>query len=210
MKHLLATAAVLAPAILPCAVQAQERIRPLAEALPFYERYLALPATTRDGFEMRYSLRGRDGAAAPPVALIRDGRRTPLLLGPGGRLTPPADLATLRATQVAVGGPASLTMDLIPILPLSQRIGVSAINNSLGDYGDAVRRAGPLALAAPRLRGISFPGVRSGFAEWPDGRRVALPRDQDGDVVFRPNDRSMRGAVAVILATAPARASFSQ
>ncbi|MCU0881524.1 MAG: hypothetical protein MUF14_02520 [Hyphomonadaceae bacterium] len=186
------------------------RERPLADALPFYERYLQLPASTRDGFVMQYSLLGQDGGQVPAVTLIRDGRRTPLQLGPGGRLTPPSDLATLRATRVSVAGRASLTMNLVPVIPLSRRVPVAAVNNALGDYRDALRAAGPMALAAPRLRGVAFPGVASGQAELADGRLIALPRDRAGDPVFRPDDRAMRGAVAIVLPAVPTRVEFSQ
>jgi hypothetical protein len=214
MRHtFIATLACLAGltlASLPSVAQAQERVRPLVDALPFYERYLLLPSATRDGFVMRYTLHSANGGPPPAVTLIRDGRRTPMILGPGGRITPPADLASLRATQISVAGRARLTLDLIPLLLLSRRVAVASINNALGDYRDAIRAAGPLALAAPRLRGVSFPGVANGQAELADGRLVALPRDQAGDVVFRPGDRAMRGAVAVVFSAVPGRVAFSQ
>jgi hypothetical protein len=214
MKRLLIILAGLAVIGMPCHAGAQARDgareRALADALPFYERYLQLPPSTRDGFVMQYSLSGRDGGPVPAVTLIRDGRRTPLQLGPGGRIVPPADLATLRATRISVAGPASLTMNLVPVIPLSRRIALGPVNNALGDYRDAVRAAGPLALAAPRLRGVSFPGIASGQAELADGRLVPLPRDGAGDAVFRPGDRAMHGAVAVVLPRLPTRIEFAQ
>jgi hypothetical protein len=189
---------------------AQERVRPLTDALPFYDRYLALPATTRDGFELRYTYRAQDGGAPPAMTLIRNGQRTPLTLGPGGRVPLPGDVATLRATQIASSGSrrGSITMDVLPVLPLARRIPVAAVNNSLGDYDAARRSAGPLAVAAPRLRGVVFPGITSGEFETADGRRFLLPRDADGDVVFKPGDRAMQGAVAITLPSVPTRVSF--
>lgn len=205
---LAATAALLLPA-LPARAEAG-RTRPLRDAFPFLDRYLALPAPARDGFALDYRLRADDGGGLPQLTILDGARRIPVRVDGTGRVEVPTDPALLRRARIAASGPrARLTLNVVPTLPLQARIAMSAIANSVDDYEAARRSAGPMALAAPRLRGVVFPGVASAQAQFPNGRRVALPQDGDGDVVVRPADPELRGADTILLPAPPARAAFS-
>lgn len=204
----------IAPPSSPARAQpaASERIVPLREAFPYWERYVSLPATGRDGFTLIYRLERQDGRALPPISLIQNGRRTPLEVASDGRvLRLPTDPAVVRTAQIAAPEMRMrLHMDVRPVLPLSQRVTAAAVDNALSDYEAARRSAGPLSLGIPRLRGITFEGARSGRAELPGGRSVELPRDRSGHPYIQPDQRAVGGYMAVSLAQPPGQVSFRQ
>jgi hypothetical protein len=216
-RRTVASALLATAATAPATVRAQaapasgERVVDLKDVFPFLDRYLALPATTRDGFELVYSLTSRDGGGLPTLVILDGGRRIPVRVDASGRLDPPQDLALLSRARVSASGPrAGITMDVVPRLALARRIEMTAIANCVQDYEAARRSAGPLAVAAPRLRGLAFAGVSAGEVELAQGRRVALVPERGEGLVVRPGDRTLRGAVAVQFPAVPRRASFAR
>ncbi len=195
------------------AKQAQARSIEVKKVFGFYDIYLGLPVSDRDGFAMAYQLRSRDGAnVRPQMSYILAHVRTPIEVAANGRIITMPDLNMYRSgrVEIAAGQPSgSITMNIEPIMALSRTIAVSGAQNSINDYASAVRRAGPLAAFAPKLNGITFKGVASGEAVLADGRRVALPIG-NGGVVFRPSVPGVRGATTLTFPNVPSAAEFAQ
>lgn len=198
----------------PAVAQAQAR-DPLQvrQIFAFYDVYLGLAPTERDGLSLTYSLLNRNGAALSQQATMVAGeRRVPIRLNAAGEILNPPDLAMWREGVIEFATPpqrgsTQISLEIRPRFAMDDRVEVAEVRNSLNDYRAALRRAGPLALAAPRTDGVRFVGAGSGSAVMADGRRVALPLDE-GAPRFAPDSRAMRGAVRVELARAPTELSF--
>jgi hypothetical protein len=216
-RRTFASALVASAAITPASARAQgaaapaERTLELKELFPFLDRYLALPAATRDGFELVYTLTSRSGGPLPTLTILDGARRIPVQVGASGRLEAPTDLAFLnRARVTASGQRAGINMQVLPRITLARRIEMAAITNCIADYDAARRAAGPLALAAPRLTGLAFTGVDSAEVELAGGARVPLTPVRDEGLVVRPGDRNLRTAGAVHFPAVPRRATFTR
>ncbi len=215
----LCLAGVCFSGFLPVAVGAQSAAKqtparsvPVKKVFPFYDIYLGLPAQGRDGFGMEYILSGGAGSARPQMSYVLGNVRNALEIGPTGRILNMPDLAMLNTgrIEIAANQPRSgISMNLVPILPLSRVIGVPSATNPLTDYAAAVRRAGPLAAFAPKLAKIKFIGGTGGEATFADGRRIALPII-GGGAVFQPTSPALRGAVSLSFSTAPTDAQFAE
>jgi hypothetical protein len=223
-RRLIATVASLAGCLLlPAAAMAQGagqkkgdaagsvRSIAVADLLPWYDRYIALPAAGRDGFTLQYSVRPRSGSTLPDFTVQAGTRQLPVRLSPEGEILNVPELHAARGAQVQVRGPAaSLSMEVVPVVAMARRIPVAAVQNALDDFDAARRSSGVAALAIPRMRGLSFGGVSSGAAVTADGRRIPLPLSRAGRPEFRPGERAMQGAVALEFATPPRTAEFAR
>ncbi len=80
----------------PAAAKRAEPLK-LGKIFPYYDAYLRIPAAERTRFQLGYFLmqNGRPAAGAPVFA-VDNGTRTPIAVGPDGRMTPPP-LALLRS-----------------------------------------------------------------------------------------------------------------
>ncbi len=178
----------------------------------YYDLYLRLPPQERDGFAMTYNLNGRGGTVPSQMNYRLGNVRTPIQIAPTGRILtmPDVNMYQRGKVEIAAGQPsASVTMNLEAIIPLARTIRVADASNPVNDYSAAVRRAGPLAMLAPKLTGITFRGVSSGEAVFADGRRVALTPSERG-VVFKPGLPTLRGATSLVFPTQPTSAEFAQ
>jgi hypothetical protein len=182
------------------------------KAFPYMDRYLALPAETRDGLRLTYTMTTRDGAPLPRMFYVMGNQRTPLLVATDGTVLNPPDLAFLTSGMLEIQSQqrrGSINLNILPVIPLSRTIAVTSVNNALGDYASAVRQAAPAAIGfmLPRMKGVTFSGVQSGYAIFPDGRRTALSRTRNG-LSFEPNAANMRGAVTLAFEQTPSVALF--
>lgn len=182
----------------------------MTKVLPFYDRYLALAPENRDGFTLTYHLRPRDGAPMPNATVIHNGQRRALRLGPNGRILDMPDAATLRAATVEFSGRGGVSLETAPVVTLSRRIEAAALLNAIDDMAAAKRSVGPAGALMPSLTAVAFEGVTAAEAVFADGRRAALPKSKEGEPLFRPRDRAMRGAIAVEFAGAPRKAKFAR
>lgn len=183
------------------------------KVFPYYDIYLRLPPADRDGFRMVYRLGSRTPGPNPVLIYVLGNSRTPVQIGANGQILtmPDANMLANGKIEKAAGQPSgSITMDLEPVLPLSRSISIAAATNPLNDYAAAIRRAGPLALMAPRLSSVRFVGVTGGEALFGGGRTVPLPVLPDGGVLFTPSSPMMRGAAGLSFSSAPTRAEFSR
>lgn len=192
--------------------------KPIAarQVFAFWDKYLGLPANLRDGFAMLYVVHSR-GGSVPDLMIVNGNRRTRVAIDREGVILNPPDLATWRTATVERANAntntplgISVTLDMKPIIPLSQNIQVNSINNALSDYKEAIRlTAGPAALIAPKLESVIFKGATAGFAVFQDGRRVQL-RPQDGGLIFTPNKREMRNITSVSFNSTPTSVEFAK
>jgi hypothetical protein len=190
-----------------------ERVIDIKKVFPFYDIYLGLPSGDRDGFKMTYRVGSRTSALRPQLFYQIGTTRTPIVISPTGVITTMPDTNMLRNGQVykPAGQPSgSINLDLEPVIPLSRTISAADAVNPLNDYDAAKRRAGPLALIAPRISSIRFVGVSSGEAIMRDNRRVALPSAPTGGVLFTPSASAMRGVVSLSFSGMPTDAEFAQ
>jgi hypothetical protein len=206
--------ALAAPALAQTAPakSSPERLIDVKKVFPFYDVYLGIPAADRDGFTMTYRVVSRDSNARPQLFYQLGTARTPIGITPSGVITTLPDANMLRNGKVykPAGQPSGgINLDIQPVVPLAQTITASAATNPLRDYDAAKRRAGPLALMAPRISTIRFVGVSGGEAIMGDNRRVALPAAPNGGVLFTPSSASMRGLVSLSFPSAPTSAVFA-
>lgn len=183
---------------------------PVKMLFPYYDLYLGLPPQDRDGFYLEYLIKSSKTNIRPPMVYALGSVRTPIQLDLRGKILTMPDMTMLRQGKVEV--PASsprgeIVLNLEPVVPLSRTIPANAVANSITDYAKAISRAGPLALAVPKLTGIAFRGVASGQVVFADGRKVSLPVER-GLPVFRPSQSTMRGAVSLEFSAVPSQAQF--
>jgi hypothetical protein len=206
---LLGTSAALAQNV---AKQTPARSIPVKKMFPFYDLYLGLPIEGRDGFAMAYRLSLPASAPRPQLTYVLGTTRTPVEISANGQIVnmPDRGMLTSGRVDIAANQPrSSITMDLEPVIPLARVVSVVAATNPITDYTNAVRRAGPVAAFAPKLKGIVFKGGAGGEAVFSDGRRVPLPSTPRG-MTFQPSAPNMRGAVSLAFSTPPTSAEFSQ
>jgi hypothetical protein len=212
----LASLVVLAPPVFAQSAKANdspERLIDVKKVFPFYDIYLGLPAADRDGFSMSYQISSRTSTVRPQLFYQLGTTRTPIAIAANGEIITLPDANMLRHGKVykPAGQPSgSINMNLEPVIPLSRTISATAATNPLTDYDAAKRRAGPLALMAPRITSIHFVGVTGGEAVTRDNRRIALPTAPNGGVIFTPSSSSMRGVVSLIFPNVPTSTAFMQ
>ncbi|MFY7760019.1 hypothetical protein [Aquidulcibacter sp.] len=185
---------------------------PVKKLFPYYDLYLGLPPQDRDGFYLEYLIQSSGANVRPRMFYALGSVRTPVQIDSKGKILNMPDLAMLRQGKLEVPAsapPGRIVLNLEPVVPLGRTIPTSAVSNSVTDYAKAIGRAGPLALAIPKLTGIAFKGVPGGQAVFADGRRVSLPIEA-GIPVFRPSHATMRGAVSLEFPAVPSQAEFAR
>lgn len=185
---------------------------PVKKLFPYYDLYLGLSAQDRDGFYLEYLIQSSGATVRPRMFYALGSVRTPIQLDSKGKVLTMPDMAMLRQGKIEVPAsapPGRIMLNLEPVVPLGRTIPASAVSNSVTDYAKAIGRAGPLALAIPKLTGIAFKGVAAGQVVFADGRKALLPVE-DGSPVFRPNHATMRGAINLEFPAVPSQAEFAR
>jgi hypothetical protein len=190
-----------------------ERMIDVKKVFGYYDLYLNLPPQDRDGFAMRYSINARSGAVRPQMFYMLGTTRTTITVAPSGQIMTMPDLNMYRNGKVVIpaGQPSgSINLDLDARVPLSRTISAADAANPINDYAAATRRAGPLAMIAPRLTSVRFIGGTGGEAILRDGRRVPLRPAPEGGVLFTPSSADLRGATSLSFASAPTSVEFAR
>ncbi|GBF57866.1 hypothetical protein PbB2_01536 [Candidatus Phycosocius bacilliformis] len=185
---------------------------PIKKLLPYYDLYLQLAPTDRDGFRLDYLIGVKEGQPRPRLTYVNGTQRIPIQLDRSGKVLNLPDQNLIRAGKVEIAGggqSGSITLNLEPVVPLARTIPATAAANPVQDYAKAISRAGPLSLAIPKLGGLVFKGVPSGQVVFGDGRRLNLPLE-DGNPVFRPAQAAMRGAATLEFPAVPSKAAFTR
>jgi hypothetical protein len=192
---------------------ATERTIDVKKVFPFYDIYLGLPPQDRDGLILSYSVRSRTTNVRPELYYVLGNMRTPIEISPTGRIITMPDMNMLRNGQIVKPGgqpSGSIILDLEARVPLSRSISAADAANPINDYAAATRRAGPLALMAPKLTSVRFVGGTGGEAILRDGRRVPLRAAPEGGVLFTPSSADLRGATSLSFITAPTSVEFAR
>lgn len=185
---------------------------PVKKLFPYYDLYLGLPTQDRDGFYLEYLVLSPGADVSPRMFYAFGSVRTPVQIDSNGKILNMPDLTMLRQGKLEVPASAPLgriVLNLQPVVPLGRTIPAIAVSNSVTDYAKAIGRAGPLALAIPKLTGIAFKGVPAGQVVFADGQKISLPVE-GGIPVFRPSHETMRGAVSLEFPAVPSQAEFAR
>lgn len=180
-----------------------------SDVFPYWDKYIALPAATRDGFSLQYSLTLENHA--PAVAyFVFQGQKTRLIMNANNIITnmPYSGFANT-FVEMHGAGHGRLSLNLVPIITLANNIPIQSVQNALNDYREGIRISGAASLIAPRFNSILFKGVNSGYAIMPNGNRVPLVNTNDG-VKYSANMHNLRGAVALNFPNAPNSAEFER
>ncbi len=145
------------------------------------DAYWKLPAAERSHFAMAFRLRTAGGAPlTAPVTLVDGDKRTPIPLGPDGKVLVLPTAAQLADGKVEIGVDASTKLGanigLEPLVPPATDLDAKELAAAIGQAGPGMKKiAGVLGLALPMPKAVLFVGAPSGEAELADGRRVPLP-----------------------------------
>ena len=208
MALLIATVSPNAP------LSAAEKSIKVSQAFQFWNIYLEMPPAAKDGFKLLYKFTSNI-TPLPELFFVHENRKTRVNTNSNGFVTNPPDINMWRngIIEIAGGRPQgmrfSLSLDAVPQIQLGTNISVIAVKNSIDDLKSAMNRAGPVALVIPKQESLVFKGVQSGFAVFPDGRRIALGH-QFGGLIFSPNKREMRGALSLNFPNPPASVEFNR
>ncbi|MDB5456341.1 MAG: hypothetical protein JWP92_1926 [Caulobacter sp.] len=217
MSRALIVAAGLAMAcatFAPAALAQEVKTVEAAKIFPYLDKFLTLPPQERTRFKLSYGLQ-RDGKMAPDVkaTLVEaGGARTPLPIGPDGffeRTPTQAQLAARAAVSFDV--PASVKLGMMmrfdPVLKPASEYAANDLVATVDEANRAIgKAAGPMAMLAPKMAGLRFPGAGAGRVVFADGREQPLPVERTSPV-FRPDEA--KGAVRVRLDRAPTKVGFA-
>lgn len=200
--------AALVPAGLAGAAHAETKTVEAGKMFPYLDLYLGLPAAQRSRFGPAYSLR-HDGQPARDVRLVLlapGGARTPLPVGPDGRILRIPTLTELAArSKVELTKPdgvkVSLMLDFLARVAPAASLDAADLTGAINQCDAAIKaKAGLLGFAAPKIRRVILHGAGSGTAINAQGAGRALPL-MDGHPAFDPEQ--MPGTLTVKLARAP-------
>ena len=202
-------AAALAPAVARAAGKPPVK---LSKVFGYLDKYLAIPPAQRNRFVLAYyvQMNGKPATGLKAVIVEPDGRRTPLALGPDGKVLHLPNAAQLAAADFVAEVPAEaklgVRLELEPSMPPALDYSPRDLEQAIAQANAGMSKAaGVIRFALPKLTGVTFQGAGSGRARLADGREVALPM-AEGAPFYDPE--RVKGAVAVNLARAPLRLAF--
>ena len=178
-----------------------------SDVFPYWDKYIALPAANRDGFSLQYSLTFENNVPAHAY-FVYQGQKTRLLVNANNIITnmPYSGFANTFVEMHGTGH-GRLSLNLVPIITLSNNIPIQSVQNALNDYRDGIRISGAASLLAPRFNSILFKGVNSGYAIMPNGNRIPLVNTNEG-VKYTSNMHNLRDAVALNFPNTPNSVEF--
>lgn len=187
----------------------EARSVPLERVFPFWTEYHGLPEDERSAFELDYQLSVRSGATASFWVETEGGYQV-LERDETGAARPPAPdqfEAGRRLFTDAPEGGVSVAMRLSLAGDPATEYSIARLEQAIAQASGAMRSTmGLRALFMPRLDSVrfSFEGpAPDAVAMYPDGRETALTSVYGDEILVRPDDRALRGAVAVRFGRAP-------
>lgn len=206
--------AVLALAAGPAlAADAPEGI-PAKKLFPFLDLYLGIPAADRTKFTLAYYLRsnGKPAVGVTLTLVSAGGARSPIPVGPDGRLLRTPGLADLKGGQVILaktnpGDKFQLNMEMQPVARMADTLPAADFAASITQCRTAIKaKAGVIGFAAPKIEQVIFAGVTAGTAVMTDGRTAPLPLYK-GMPAYDP--ATLTNVASLKFAKAPARAMLA-
>lgn len=184
----------------------------LAKVFGYLDKYLAIPPAQRNRFVLAYyiQMNGKPAAGLKAFIVEPDGKRAPIVLGADGkvlRLPTAAQLATADfVADVPADTKLGVRLELEPTAAPAQEFNPRELEQAIVQANAGMSKAaGLISFALPKLTGVTFPGAGSGKARLGDGREVALPVAEGAPFY---DAKLIKGAVAILLAHAPARLAF--
>jgi hypothetical protein len=184
----------------------------LAKVFGYLDKYLAIPPAQRNRFVLAYYvlMNGKPAAGLKAAIVEPDGRRTPLTLGPDGKVLRLPTAAQLASADFVAEVPAEtklgVRLELEPSMALASDYNPPDLDQAIAQANAGMSKAaGLMSFALPKLTGVTFAGAASGKARLADGREMVLPL-AEGAPFYDPS--RLKGAVAVALARAPTRLAF--
>ena len=185
---------------------------PARRLLPYFTYYLAMPEARRDRFRPAYRVLVDGRPYTGELALVEGAHRTPLALGPDGRLEQFPTLAQLKERpMLALDAPAHARVktDLAveALVPRGTEMPTASLRAALAQLNTALKSAsGVLAFAVPRFgRAFFVFGGRQGVAVAADGGAQPLPLGEDEPVEPFWSPARQPTAATVRFPAAPAR-----
>ena len=191
---LAAILAIASPAL------AAEKVVEIGKAFPFLKGYLELPAAERNHFTVAYYLKVGSQPLTAPVWVMEGDKRTPLALGPAGKVQHLPSLAQLAEAKLVIGvDPATkinATIGVEPLIPPAADLDAHELAAAIAQAAVGERKVtGIMAMAMPKLSNVGFVGVTSGEVEFADGHRARLPLVKGlltYDPAVQPNAKRIR------------------
>jgi hypothetical protein len=183
------------------------------QLFPYWENYLKIPAAERTRFAPGYFMTWKGPKPAELRLFAVDGaRRTPVAIGPDGRMTPPP-IDYFRSKTAVMDAPGAeghsfnISLELLATMAPAREVPASEIVATLNQSNAGIRKAaGLIGMAAPKMGRVLFVGAGSGEAVDAQGRRTPLPIVR-GAPAFQPS--SMPTAQRVVLAQTPSKVMLS-
>lgn len=203
--------AVLAATAVAGPAMAAEKLVPLAKVFPYLEQYLKIPPAQRSRFVVAYRmLQGGKPVSGAKFWIVEGATRTPIALGPDGKVLSLPNLHQVQTGQLAAEAPPQakfgINFDIEPLIIPGADMDAGALAASIDQaQAGAKKAAGLMGFAVPNMERIYFSGVSSGEIVWPDGKRTPMAISH-GMPVF--DAATGRKAMAVHFAKAPARMSI--
>jgi len=166
--------AVASPAL------AADKVVEAKKLFVYLEPYLKLPPAERSRFTMAYYLHSGPRPLTVPVVLVDGERRTPVPLGPTGRVERLPTLAQLADGKLDFAMDSAVkfnaTLGLEPLMAPAADMDARELAAAIAQAAVGERKIGGIMAAAlPRLKDVGFVGAPSGEVEFADGRRAPLP-----------------------------------
>ena len=198
LRRLLPALAVILAVASPAL--AAEKVVEIGKAFPFLKGYLELPAAERSHFTMAYYLKVGSQPLTAPVWIMEGDKRTPLALGPTGKVGRLPSLAQLAEAKLVIGvDPAAkinATIGVEPLTPPAADLDAHELAAAIAQAAVGEKKAvGIMAMAMPKLSNVGFVGVPAGEVEFADGHRAPLPTVKGlltYDPTAQPNARRIR------------------
>lgn len=199
----------LAAAAASPALAAEKKTVEAGKVFPYLENYWKLPAADRSRFTVAYYLQ-RDGRAASGLkgAIIVGATRTPLTVGPMGRVSPLPTLAQMKAKarielDVPPGTRFSMNFTIEPIARPAAEMSAPDLALAVTQAAKGAKKvAGLMGMAMPSITRVIFKGVSAGQAVHADGHVSALPV-AGGSAYFEP--AAMKTARTLKFSRAPSQ-----
>jgi hypothetical protein len=190
-----------------------EKPAPATKVLPFLDKFLKVPSAERSRLKVTYAVR-RDGKPIPNLkaTLVEaGGARSPMPINADGYFERLPTLAQLQAGAILafdvpedtkLGSAMNIGTQLKPATEYDVKELAATVGEANAVIGKA---AGPMAMMAPKMSGVTFPGAESGVAVFDDGHAQPLPEVRETPY-FRPAD--FKGAVRVKLTKSPTKVAL--
>lgn len=193
---------------------ADDKLTEVGKVFRFYDLYLGIPAADRTRFSMAYFFVPQKGSAPLGITMIGpNGARTPLPVGPDGRVQRLPTLADFKAKaklefDAVKGASYKGEMMLLARVTPAATLAAADLNAAIAQCQKAIKaKAGLIGFAVPKIKRVALHGAGSGTAIDAKGGSRPLPV-HSGVLSYDPE--LMPGIVTLKLARAPTRIELDE